>query len=57
MLACRARALLDGREAPSSDDVLALAEPILKHRMSLNYLARADGVTLADILNALTSDI
>lgn len=57
MLACRARALLDGREAPSSDDVLALAEPILKHRMSLNYQARADGVTLADILNALTSDI
>lgn len=57
MLACRARALLDGREAPSSDDVLALAEPILKHRMALNYQARADGIALTDILNALTADL
>src|SRR6476619_7073892 len=33
MLAVRARALLEGRFAPSIDDVIALAEPILKHRM------------------------
>ncbi len=57
MLACRAKALLEGRSAPSVEDVVDLAEPILKHRMALNYQARANGVTLTDILNELTSDL
>ena len=47
MLAVRVRALLDGRLAPSIDDMLALAAPTLRHRMALNFAARADGVTLA----------
>ncbi len=34
MLAVRAKALIDGRLAPSIDDVVALAEPVLKHRMA-----------------------
>ena len=55
MLATRARALLDGRLAPSVDDVLALAEPVLRHRMALNFAARADGVRLADVLGVLKS--
>ncbi len=50
MLATRARALLDGRLAPSVDDVIALAPPVLRHRMALNFAARADGITLADII-------
>src|SRR4029077_13629348 len=37
MLAVRARALLEGRFAPSIDDVLELAEPVLKHRMALTF--------------------
>jgi MoxR-like ATPase len=41
MLACRARALLQGRLAPSVDDVLALAVPVLQHRMQLSFAARA----------------
>jgi MoxR-like ATPase len=53
MLACRARALLEGRSAPSIDDVQALAEPVLKHRMALNYQARADGVRLSDVIGEL----
>jgi MoxR-like ATPase len=53
MLACRARALLDGRLAPSIDDVAALAPPILRHRMSLNYEARARGITLAQVIGRL----
>jgi MoxR-like ATPase len=53
MLASRARALLDGRLAPSVDDVLALAEPVLKHRMALNFAARADGVTIEDVIRRL----
>ncbi|NBC32621.1 MAG: AAA domain-containing protein [Alphaproteobacteria bacterium] len=53
MLACRARALLDGRLAPSVDDVLALAPPILKHRMALSFTARADGVSIEHIIGRL----
>lgn len=57
MLACRARALLDGRAAPSIDDVIDLAEPVLKHRMALNYKARAEGVTLKDVITTLTENL
>ena len=53
MLAARARAVLDGRLAPSVDDVLALAHPILRHRMALNFAARADGVTLDHVIDRL----
>ena len=53
MLAVRARALLDGRLAPSIDDVIALAEPVLKHRMALTYAARADGETISGIIGRL----
>ena len=47
MLAVRAKALIDGRLAPSVDDVIALAEPILKHRMALTFAARAEGEDLS----------
>ncbi len=50
MLAVRARALLDGRLAPSVDDVIELAEPILKHRMALTFAARADGETIEGVI-------
>jgi MoxR-like ATPase len=53
MLAVRARALLDGRLAPSIDDVIALAEPVLKHRMALTYAARADGETISGVIARL----
>ncbi|MBO6797318.1 MoxR family ATPase [Maricaulis sp.] len=53
MLACRARALLQGRLAPSTEDVAALAEPILKHRMALSFAARADGHTLEGLIQTL----
>jgi MoxR-like ATPase len=53
MLACRARALLQGRLAPSTEDVAALAEPVLKHRMALSFAARADGHTLEGLIKSL----
>jgi MoxR-like ATPase len=53
MLAVRARALLDGRVAPSRDDVIALAEPALKHRMALHVSARAQGLNLSIIIKSL----
>jgi MoxR-like ATPase len=57
MLACRARAVLDGRYAPSIDDILALAKPILRHRMALNFSARAEGVTLDEIIDRLCAPL
>jgi len=53
MLACRARALLDGRLSPSIDDVAALARPALRHRMALSFAARADGVELNAVIDRL----
>ncbi len=57
MLACRARAVLDGRFAPSVDDVLALADPVLRHRMALSFSARADGVTLEEVIDRLCAPL
>src|SRR6476660_7373494 len=57
MLAVRARALLDGRLAPSIDDVLDLAAPILKHRMALTFSARAEGRTSPDVIKQLKTRI
>jgi MoxR-like ATPase len=53
MLAVRARALLDGRPAPSLDDVIALAKPVLRHRMALSFSARAEGVAMDDLIDRL----
>lgn len=57
MLASRARAVLDGRLAPSVDDVVALAGPILRHRMALNFAARADGVTMDKVIERLCAPL
>jgi len=57
MLAVRARALLDGRFAPSVDDVAALAQPVLRHRMALNFSARAEGTTVSDVIGRLARSL
>ena len=54
MLASRARALVDGRLSPSISDIVALAEPVLKHRMALTFTARAEGETVPGIIAKLT---
>ncbi|MBB4481645.1 MULTISPECIES: AAA family ATPase [Rhizobium] len=53
MLCARARALYQGRLAPSLDDVYALAEPILQHRMALTFAARAEGMSVRDVIAGL----
>lgn len=53
MLLSRARALLEGRLAPSIDDVMALARPVLIHRMALGFAARAEGISLHDVITDL----
>ena len=57
MLAVRAKALIDGRLAPSVDDVIALAEPVLKHRMALTFAARAEGEDLSGIIARLAAAV
>src|SRR5712691_11171299 len=57
MLVARARALIDGRLSHSIDDVLDMAEPILKHRMALTFAARADGETVEDVVAKLKTRI
>ncbi|HEY4942809.1 MAG TPA: MoxR family ATPase [Rhizomicrobium sp.] len=53
MLAVRARALMEGRLAPSTDDVEALAQPVLRHRMALTFPARAEGMTVPSVIERL----
>ncbi|MFN3076857.1 MAG: AAA family ATPase [Alphaproteobacteria bacterium] len=53
MLSIRARAALEGRLSPSVDDVLALAQPVLRHRMALSFVARAEGLTVAEVIEQL----
>ncbi|WP_309083257.1 MoxR family ATPase [Chelativorans sp.] len=56
-LCARARALYDGRLAPSVDDVRALAEPVLQHRMALTFAARAEGMTVRDVIARLVKGL
>jgi MoxR-like ATPase len=53
MLSVRVRALLQGRLAPSVEDVIALAPPVLRHRMALTFTARAEGVGLDQVIERL----
>jgi MoxR-like ATPase len=55
MLTVRARALLDGRLAPSVTDVATMARAVLTHRMSLSFAARARGESLSGIIDRVTS--
>jgi MoxR-like ATPase len=57
MLGVRARALLQGRFAPDVEDVCALAEPVLQHRMALSFAARADGLSLRDLISRMVREI
>ncbi|HRO50336.1 MAG TPA: MoxR family ATPase [Hyphomicrobium sp.] len=56
-LAVRAKALIDGRLAPSIDDVIELAEPVLKHRMALSFAARAEGEELGQLIARLAQSL
>ncbi len=57
MLAARARALIDRRLAPAVEDVLALAGPVLRHRMAVTFAARAEGVTIDDVVGRLVRHV
>ncbi|MGP9803841.1 AAA family ATPase [Paracoccus sp. NSM] len=56
MLVTRARAVLHGRFAPTLDDVVAMAPPVLRHRMALSFAARARGETLDAVIARLLAE-
>ncbi len=55
MLTVRAEALLDGRLAPSTADVIRMARPVLSHRMALSFAARARGVELSEVIDQVAA--
>jgi MoxR-like ATPase len=57
VLASKARALMHGRLAVTREDIGAMLLPVLAHRVLRNFEAEADGVAIADILQALRSEI
>ncbi len=57
MLAARSRALLRGRLAPSIEDVEALAEPCLGHRMAMRYDPTGEAPGLTDLINDLARKV
>ncbi len=57
MNAAKARAVLDGRFNVAIDDIKALALPVLRHRIGLNFAAMSDGVTTDDVIEKLLNDI
>ncbi|MEL7486723.1 MAG: MoxR family ATPase [Pseudomonadota bacterium] len=54
-LTARALAMIEGRHAPSIDDVARLAKPVLRHRMALNFAARSQDVTVDDFIDDLAA--
>ena len=57
VLASKARAVMQGRLAVTRDDIGAMLLPVLAHRVVRNFEAEADGVAMADILQALQREI
>ena len=49
------RALLEGRLAPTPEDVAELARPVLAHRMALGFAARAQGVRLDNVIDQMVN--
>lgn len=57
VLGGKARALLEGRSHVTREDIIALAGPVLRHRVLLNYRAEADGVSVEDIITKLVDHV
>jgi MoxR-like ATPase len=53
ILGAKARALLNGRAHVSTSDIQALARPVLRHRLVLNFAAESEGVTAEDVIDRL----
>ena len=57
MLGAKARALVDGRAAVALDDVRAVAAPVLRHRVLVNFQAEADGITPDEVVTKVVEAV
>jgi MoxR-like ATPase len=57
ILGAKTRAILRGKYAPETEDVRETAQSVLRHRIVTNFSAEADGVSAADIVSRLISDV
>jgi MoxR-like ATPase len=57
VLAAKARAVVQGRPAVSLDDIRAVAPPVLRHRVLVNFQAVADGVTSERVVQDVLADV
>jgi MoxR-like ATPase len=57
ILGAKARAILHGRYAAEIEDVRALIQPILTHRLVMNFRAEAEGVTPAHVIESIKQSI
>lgn len=55
ILGAKARSLLNGRLLPSTEDVAALAKPVLRHRIIVNFAAQAEGITADKVIEQLVA--
>ena len=53
ILGGKTRALMQGRTHVSTDDIDALAKPVLRHRIAVNFAAQSDGITSDQIIDQL----
>ena len=53
VLAAKARALMDGRKYVSKQDINAMALPVLRHRIILNFEAERQGLDVDQVINKL----
>jgi MoxR-like ATPase len=57
VLGAKVRALFKGRAHVTVEDIQALAQPTLRHRILLNYRAEAEGVTVDDVIKRLLDEV
>ena len=57
LLGAKALALIDGRSVPALDDIRAVAAPVLRHRLLLNFQAEADGIDPDQVISRLLESV
>lgn len=57
ILGAKARSVLDGRYTPTRDDIKAVSQTVLRHRIVTNFNAEADGIKAEDIIKKVLENI
>ena len=57
LLGCKARAVLEGRSYATTEDLRAVAKPVLRHRVITNFNAESSGITSDDVIDRLLAEI